>query len=267
MTYVTGLFKAVQDVKAVFDGDNYRILPVIFLRDDIYELIQDSDKNKWNDYKIELDWDIWKIQDLLAFRISRAIDRNGTILSFPEAWGRLVVNRQIGIGSSRRGKPRRQVPLFDYITRSTQLRPRDYVQFLQACAQGQLGRRNELITVSTVRIVDKAFSNYMRNELVDEVHGILPDIQSILDIISQIRKWSFSISEFRKIFDRQLASGVLQTKDVDFVLKILFHFSIIGNQPKQKQVIVFRYANKEARFNFNEQIIVHRGLFKALQIL
>jgi hypothetical protein len=42
---------------------------------------------------------------------------------------------------------------------------------------------------------------------------------------------------------------------------------VIGNQPKQKKIEFFKFANKEARFNPTENIIVHRGLYKALQII
>jgi len=77
---ITGLFKAAQDIKAIFNSGETKIYPIIFLRDDIYEILQDSDKTKWNDLKISLDWDYEKIKQLMAFRISRAIDSEGEIL-------------------------------------------------------------------------------------------------------------------------------------------------------------------------------------------
>lgn len=42
---LTSLFKAVQDIKYNINIEN--IFPIVFLRDDIYGLIKDSDKNKW----------------------------------------------------------------------------------------------------------------------------------------------------------------------------------------------------------------------------
>ena len=100
---MTSLFKAVQDVKNIFkDRSKYRIFPVIFLRDDIYEIILDADKNKWNDFKIELNWDTDKIQRLVAFRITRALDPHATkILPFAVAWERLLGRDQLGIGTKQ----------------------------------------------------------------------------------------------------------------------------------------------------------------------
>jgi hypothetical protein len=260
---ITGLFKAVQDVRAVFASTNFHLYPIVFLRDDIYELIQDSDKTKWNDLKVALDWDVDRIKALIAFRISRAIDPASQPISFEDAWHLLFFRTQVRLGSGGKNS----VHSFDYIARSTQLRPRDFIQYLKACCEEQIQRPAPagLIGARVIKKVDNSFSNYLKSELTDEVHGILPDIAVIFDIISQLRKWSFSIKEFIDAYNRQLKRSQLRERDPTFVLQILFLFSVVGNHPRADRQI-FRYKNREARFNFDEQVIVHRGLFKALQI-
>jgi cold shock CspA family protein len=49
---LTSLFKAVQDVRSIFAPGDNKLYPVVFLRDDIYDLLQDPDKingvtSKW----------------------------------------------------------------------------------------------------------------------------------------------------------------------------------------------------------------------------
>ena len=200
---------------------------------------------------------------MLASRISRALSVQGKPLQFDAACNKVFLRQEVSMGTRQKNK----MPIFDYITRSTHLRPRDYIRYLQVCAHEALETNNKIITANIVKRMDKSFSNYLRNELVDEIHGILPDIQEILSILSEIRKWNFSIGEFKRRYKVHLNKGVIKTRDVDFVLKVLFHFSVIGNQGRQKNQSFFRYANKEARLNFSEQLVVHRGLFKALQIL
>ena len=39
--------------------------------------------------------------------------------------------------------------------------------------------------------------------------------------------------------------SLLKSNDPEFVLRVLFHFSVIGNVPKQKLVQFFRFSNKE----------------------
>ena len=261
---LTSLFKAVQDVRSIFREARYQIFPVIFLRDDIYDMLQDPDKTKWNDLKINLDWNEHSIKSLLAFRISKAISPNNEILSFAEAWNSLFLRKDVGFGH----RQNKRISIFNYITRSTQLRPRDYVRYLQVASEETLHNPNwEKVSPTTVVDVDKSFSNYLRSELEDEIHGVLPEIKQILDIFSKIRKQTLSIEEFSKEYDKSIESGLIPKRDTEFVLRILFHFSVIGNQPKQKNIKVFRYEKPSANINLKEHIIVHRGLFKALQIL
>lgn len=260
---ITSLFKAVQDIKSIFKEKKQVICPIVFLRDDIYLLIKDTDKNKWGDFKIALEWDEPKLKAMLAYRISKAIDENGEILSFQEAWMRIFSNQTISLG----GNNRKKTDLFNYITLSTQLRPRDYIKYIQVCAEKTLLEGDTKITARTVKQVDKGFSNYMKEEILDEIHAQLPDINEIFSIISQIRKWNFTIKEFKDTYMKYYKQGTVKNGNVDYVLQMLFDFSIIGNRPKNRSISFFRYINPEARFNFNENIVVHRGLFKALQIL
>jgi hypothetical protein len=257
---ITSLFKAVQDVRTIFDKQ-LRVYPVIFLRDDIYEIVQDSDKNKWGDFRVDLNWDAEKIKRLIAFRISRAIDPHCKVtLPFDTAWSKMFGSRPIGVGGRKN-----MISTFEFIGRSTLLRPRDFVTYLQNCAQHAF-ENNVHISPQVVKVVDKAFSNYLRQELTDELFAVLPDIANIFDAISQLRKWNFSIPELESAYRQQVENGFIKEKNVKFVLQVLFLFSVIGNTPRVGRY-VFRYLNREARLNFNERVVVHRGLFKALQIL
>lgn len=261
---ITSLFKAVQDIRTIFD-ENYgtKLYPVIFLRDDIYEIVQDADKNKWGDFRVDLNWDYEKIKQLIAFRISRALDLEcKNILHFSEAWARMFGTQHIGIGS----RSKRKISTFDFIARSTLLRPRDFVAYLQNCAEHAVQNNTKVISPRIVKVVDKAFSNYLREELTDELFAILPDIANIFDAISQLRKWNFSIPELEDAYLKQVDRGFIKEKNVKFVLQVLFMFDVIGNTPRSGRY-VFRYQNREARLNFNERVVVHRGLFKALQII
>lgn len=258
---LTSLFKAAQDIRGRFS--KHKFYPVIFIRDDIYELIQDPDKTKWLDYKVDLEWDETSIKNLLAFRLSRAINKTGPTKEFHVIWSELFEPGGVRYGD----KQRKSMNPFEYMTRSSLLRPRDYVRYLQVCAEASLEKGHSKVMPSTVAKADTAFSNYLRSELEDELHGVIPDIHKILDIFTTLRKQTLRIDEFKSSFDDAVDQELIKTKDFQYVLKVLFHFSLIGNQPKQTSHQVFRYKNKEARLNMKENIILHRGLFRSLQIL
>jgi len=152
------------------------------------------------------------------------------------------------------------------MARSTHLRPRDFTKYIQACAEATEDSAPR-IAADTVKKVDKTFSSYLKRELIDEIHGVIPDISAVFDIISQIRKQTFSEKEFRVVFDKKNREGSIKETDAAFVLRILFLFNVIGNQPRQVNQTVFRYINRDAEPNFQENFVVHRGLLKALQIL
>jgi hypothetical protein len=259
---LTSLFKAVQDIKSVFPSNRFSLLPIIFLRDDIYSLTTDSDKTKWSDLLIDLDWNQETIKNLLAFRISRAIDSESTPFRFGEAWDRVFLPNSVSIGH----KQQKKLTIFDYITRSSQIRPRDYIRYMKICAEATILKGGIIISQSTVKRMDKAFSNYLRSELEDEIRGFLPEIREIIDVLSLVRKQTFSIKEFTGIYKSEIKQGTVKESNIEFILKTLFYFSVIGNQPAQRNTQVFRYLNKEARLNLNEYICVHRGLYKALQL-
>lgn len=263
---LTSLFKAVQDIRNTIKPFNKKLIPIIFLRDDIYSTIKDPDKNKWSDLKIDIDWEENKIKKLLAFRLSRAFDKNiadDEILSFDNAWLNFFVNKPVSMGN----KQQRSMSIFDFITKSTHLRPRDFVKYLQACANEAIENNRTIVTPTIVKRVDKAFSNYLKNEIVDEIQAVLPEIDIIFQIISQIGKQTFKVEEFKTVYSSYLKDKTLQESNINDVLQKLFDFGVLGNQPRNTKVQpVFRYKHREARLNTNENLTVHRGLFKSLQL-
>ena len=260
---LTSLFKAVQDIKSTFNSTKINICPIIFLRDDIYTLIKDADKNKWRDFKIEIEWTAEKIKKLLAWRISRDAD-SGCDLSFENAWNLIFAQDTLKAGT--RGS--KKFNSFDYITRSTHLRPRDYIRYFQVCCEETTNLNRNKISNQTIQFVDRAFSNYLKDEIVDELTPLLPDIEVILQIISNIRKQSFSASEFRSEYMKYLRSKAVKEENIDYVIDVLYKFSVLGNQNKNRlDVLYFKYMQTNMNLNKNENLVVHRGLFKALQII
>lgn len=260
---LTSLFKAVQDIKSTFIDSDKKMRPVIFLRDDIYTLIKDSDKNKWRDYKIDVEWNEKKLKDLLAFRISKDIENSDTPLQFQRAWDKIFFREQIGFGN----KQEKKIHSFDFIARSTQLRPRDFIQYIQGCAEETFNKGFPFIREGNIKFVDRAFSNYLRDEIVDEVFPVLPEIEEYLQIFANIRKWNFTLQEFTSEYNKYLKAGTIKEKNIDYVLDTLYNFSVIGNQNKhRKEVFYFKYMHSNMTFNRTENIVIHRGLFKALQL-
>lgn len=157
---------------------------------------------------------------------------------------------------------------FEYITRSTHLRPRDFIRYLQVCSEETVEKGRRYIGGETIKYVDRAFSNYLRDEIVDEVYPLVPEIEEILQIISNNRKWKFSYYEFKKHFEKYHRNKTIKESNYDYVLDILYRFSVLGNEHQsQKNILYFKYFHTNMNLNRSEQLVIHRGLFKALQII
>lgn len=261
---LTSLFKAVQDVKATFMGSTRKIMPIVFLRDDIYALINDSDKNKWSDLKLELEWTKERLKSLLAYRISKDFGDGSKILPFKVAWEKIFTNFPISYGTNQ-GK---KMHSFDYIANSTHLRPRDFIRYIQCCCAETVSKGHQYINNGTIKFEDRAFSNYLKDEIKDEVFPLLPDIENIFQVLSNLRKWNFSVCEFITEYEKYVKTGKIKEENTDYVLDTLYNFSVIGNQDKHhKDIYYFKYLHTNMTYNKNENVVIHRGLFKALQIV
>lgn len=256
---ITSLFKAIQSIRGLCEDNDIRVWPIAFLRKDIFMSIRDSDKNKWSDSSINIVWDELKIKEMLTYRLSEVFNEKG---SFDYLWKILFPISNITMGNKRAKK----IEVFSYMVRSTQLRPRDFIKYMKVCADLTLRYHKSTITPDIVKEADGKFSEYLRGEIVDEIHVILPEIEDIFELFSQIRKQTFSPKEFEKAYNDRIVRKNLSNRSAEDILRMLFDVSAIGNQPTMKGQTIFKYEKDSARFNYKENIMIHRGLFKALQI-
>lgn len=176
---ITGLFKAVQSIRA--DFSKLKVFPVVFLRNDIFDLIQDNDKTKFLDLAVKLYWTEQTIKPLLAFRIEKSKDKHHSRYDFGAAWNS-VFSGQIGVGNQ--GK--RLVHTYDWITRRTMLRPRDYIKYMQLCAEHAVKSQQGIILSDAVTHQVGNYSDYLRSELQDEMSSIVPYISDVFDCITKL---------------------------------------------------------------------------------
>ena len=261
MDMLTSLFKAVQNIRRTFNNSRKHIYPVVFLRSDIYDRIRDSDKNKWYENIINLEWNRIEIQRMLTHRFCVALEQSHINVEFPAVWYRLFENKKVSAGN-RQSNP---MEIYSFIERSTEMRPRDFIQYIKLCVDSSDGVR--LIKPHAVKNADENFSEYLKRETIDEVFAILPEIDEILGLLSTIGKQSFQFSTFEEEYDSLVERGEVTKRDVRKILLTLFEVGVIGNDLSMRGKTSFKFSGKGTpRFDYNKTMLVHRGLFKALQI-
>ena len=266
---LTGLFKAVQKVRNLLR--NFKIYPIVFLRDDIYERIKDSDKNKWDDILIRLVWDNQKLKNMVAHRL--AISMSVEDAGFELMWRRIVDEKCLSYPYGSRkvwinDRPvvkRKFIPLEDFFIRNSLMRPRDIVKFIVICCKIALSKGNEKIYRDDVKQAIVEYSHWFKREFDDEVQVVLPDMDVIWRILSDIKLQIFNKNDFYTAYGKYKSKLINQ--DASFVLEQLFEFSIIGNQDRANQKrFYFKYEHVDMKFNEDRPIVINPGLLKSLQI-
>lgn len=257
LSLITSLVKAAQDVRAVFSAPRYKIFPVIFLRDDIYDLIVDADKTKWNDSKVELTWSRDELRNLLAFRFARATDASADAYDPGEQFRRAFRGDDVS--------PAR-IKAFEYMVKRSLNRPRDIISFAQIAARIARDRNRPYLSSDAISSALEPYSTYLRSDIEDEISGSVPGIRNILSILATIRSPIFTANRFRAEYEKAQKAGRVGSLDPLSALDILFQFSIVGNSIDGGQRTVFRYSTPGARFDPSQEVLVLRGLYSVLQI-
>ena len=258
ISLIIGLYKAVHDIKSRFPAREFNIFPIIFLRDDIFSQIRNSDRTKWTDLSIELDWNDEQLKNMLGFRLSRARDdwdsKDDT--SFELAWLDLFSLEPVKSYGTKTSS-------FNYILQCSQLRPRDFIKFISECASSALEKRTPYITSTIVQAAEIKYSDYLRSELEDEIDSLFQEIRHILDVLTGMQKTTFILSQFEEAYRQYAVDNNIPVRSPRKILSLLFDFSIIGISTKNTKTI-FKYQNKNSRFNPKGSFYIHKGLTKSL---
>ena len=191
LSLVTSLFKAIDEIRNEINVRGRRLFPIAFLRDDIFDQLENSDRNKWEDVILRLAWRRDSLQRMLAHRISRANNLAEMILPFEDAWSLLFTDQQISMG----GDSPKQT-MFYYLMQGTYHRPRDYIVYVSRGAKIALDKDLKLIDSKRFLGCEPFYSKYFRQELQDEITPIIPEIDQVFAALSNIGKATFVLHDF-----------------------------------------------------------------------
>lgn len=256
---LVALFKAAADLDRDFFRARTRLNVFIALRDDIYDSINYSDKNKWDDSAVRIDWvppqgtrahdsDIFRMINLrigASFVDQPDIDTN--------YWEHAFTNQRI-VG---------KLSALGYILSRTMYRPRDMIEFCKCIKAASMKENSDKFTRVDVLKGEVGYSDWLRKELVDELHVLLPEIRIVFECLKKIKKPIFTQHEFQSIVDRESNLGQWEINDL---LTILFDFSIIGICYDRQDAPIFRYRNLQSRFESGQKYSVHYGLRSTLRL-
>lgn len=200
----------------------------IFLRNDIFNILDFQDKNKIKDNLVVfLDWDNESVESSLSLKslVSNRIKNNIGSQSdnFERNWNEIFDNNNIG---------RNQLK-WNFLIERTFIRPRDVIKFMNLSLEQAKSRLRispdsiDKITSEDIRNIRSKYSTYLFEELKDEIISKYPYYDKYMEIIRDIHKMSFTFEEFSISYDN-IKDRVNLSENVDTILERLYEFSIIG---------------------------------------
>jgi hypothetical protein len=146
--------------------------------------------------------------------------------------------------------------------------PRDFLQLMRSIQQVC---RSSNVGPGDIHNGIKHYSiHYFLPELKDELVGYLSheNVEILFNLFSQLRKRDFRLIEFQALADRD---SKFKHIDVHMVMNALFECSAIGHIYRSKDTglnfFSFKYRNRNMTFSQSERIILHKGVWRGLNLL
>lgn len=258
---LVGLILAANSINLNFRDSGNKSSVVLFLRDDIYRILEFEDKNKITENAMSLiEWDVrnspWKLKGLLERRFAATLNDGN-----PCCWDDVFDESQQMTG--RQSK-------YQHILDRTFCRPRDAIKFANEVLK-EYKRRNpdnkEKFQNEDIIAARVNFSEYLLKELGDEIFKHIPEHRDYLDILKSLDALQFDNKEFSKVCS--LRPDLLGDSFPTNILRNLFEFSIIGYQKTGGvgggSAFIWRYLDPTIRFDeAATSFRIHPGLMEAL---
>lgn len=242
-----GLILAARELRRDSKNAGYLLNPVIYLRTDLWDDLDFSDKNKITETTaVNLDWSSESLLRLIDARIAAK-------LSGGSSWS------SITSPSLMRGSQ----PKWNHIVSRTFLRPRDVIKFLNAALSKAKKRSADPLIFENQDIVDARveYSTYLKRELDDEILPHWPKWEEALQALSAISTVTFERADFEREYGKKRSDSSISAMEA---LSLLYRFSVVGYEKRSGYggtSWVFHYSDPEAGWDAAAtKFKVHPGL-------
>lgn len=255
------LLRAVEDSSIALRQTGISYRPLLVLRSDIFDRLEDNDLNKLDDHVLRLRWNSrpdlndHALRKVVAARISASIPKNTG-----DGWPHIVDDK------NPHQLPKGVDTLWSYIVNRTYERPRDIVKFLKFC---QKHVPAGVLTFMATKEAETDYSQWLYKEIRDELHSYLPVWREAMQCITRAGTGKVSYSAYQKLLEAEptISKWLKEAGGTtDKIIETLFDFGVFGNLDENGRWL-FKYKDDDLAWNPKMDLIVHWGLHKKLRIL
>lgn len=236
---------------------------ILLCRTDIYELLPNANKNKLRqDSAIELNW-FTEAADFRDSNLIKLINHRASISLGKETdVFKQFFPQTVTIQHGRQDVVKDSRAFLLEFTRHT---PRDLITLLNFVQQ-EVANRNS-IHLSHLEIAAKNYSvSYFVPEIRDELHGYFDsdEIGLIISLLGAVGEREFTYSQVLRASENVAGTNC----DIRKALFRLFECSALGNVHFVNGHIhfSFKFRNRNAVLDITKKMMLHRGMWKALNL-
>jgi hypothetical protein len=250
---LVGELKAARSINQQLGREKHPAPIVTFLRTDIFEALRFNDKNKLGTATERLEWTDQRLMDVLNKRVAVAIDCDER-----DAWKQVFSTDEM----LQRAKPN------SYLTKRTMGRPRDIVAFAIHCRDVAMEAGHSRVETSNIYDAESRYSQHLLDELTDELHKQLPEIESYIECLREVGRTTFELNEW---MEAAKVRGLSATEaEAKVQLNTLFEASVLGvpkiGGKERGSRYVYAYSERNVKPDFSRAMRVHPGLKKSLDL-
>ena len=222
ITILRALLEATRKLERFFNRQEFDFHAVVFVRNDVFELLVEESSDRGKESKVSLDW---TDRELLQEFLRRRIINNDTFsedTSFEDAWSQICVTHINGESTA------------ELLIERSLLRPRNLLSIMSFARSYAVNLRKARIEEEDLSKALETYSADIGSEIGYEIRDVYPDADEILYYFMATKK-ELSINELKNIINSSNA-----TIEDERIIEILFWFAFLGvikEQENEKKII------------------------------
>lgn len=219
------LLEATRKIERLFRKKSLDAYTIVFLRNDVYELLIDSTPDRGKETKVLIDWtDSDMLRELIRRRIVyNGVDGNKT---FEEIWPSICVSHVEGEDS------------FQFLIDRSLMRPRFLINLINHCKSFAVNLKHEKIQAVDISKGLSAYSNDVISDISYEIRDVYPGAE---DIIYEFIGADKTLSEDHLI--EVIGKRINESDRVEEVINILIWHGFLGIHNDNKDPIYIFNSN------------------------
>jgi len=228
VSIVRALLEATRKLERQLERRNVKVSTLVFLRNDVYELLVAETPDRGKEGHVVLDW---SDPDLLREMIRRRLLYSYTDpldSSLEQFWPRICVSHIKGEES------------FQYLIDRSLMRPRALIDLSNYCHGFAVNLKHAKIETSDIEKGLAAFSSDLVKDIGFEIRDVAPDAENVLYAFID-EPQTLPATDLRALLER---GGIVQSK-IDEIIRLLLWFAVLGVRRQDGSITYIYTVNYE----------------------